>query len=132
VSKRKDLASVIDDRYQAGKTDGLAKSIAAYLLETNQTVELDSLIRDVKVLREQSGHIEAEVFTAHDLNENALEDVKSLIKTTHPEVRTVAVVQTLDPTVIGGLKIRLAQEQLDMSIRSKLDTFKRLTTKENK
>jgi F-type H+-transporting ATPase subunit delta len=132
VSKRKDLAAVIADRYQAGKTDGLAKSIAAYLLETNQTVELDSLIRDVKVLREQSGHIEAEVFTAHDLNENALEDVKSLIKTTHPEVRTVAVVQTLDPTVIGGLKIRLAQEQLDMSIRSKLDTFKRLTTKENK
>lgn len=132
MSKRKDLAAVIADRYQAGKTDGLAKSIAAYLLETNQTVELDSLIRDVKVLREQSGHIEAEVFTAHDLNENALEDVKSLIKTTHPEVRTVAVVQTLDPTVIGGLKIRLAQEQLDMSIRSKLDTFKRLTTKENK
>jgi F-type H+-transporting ATPase subunit delta len=132
VSKRKDLASVIDDRYQAGKTDGLAKSIAAYLLETNQTVQLDSLLRDVKVLREQSGHIEAEVFTAHDLNENALEDVKSLIKTTHPEVRTVAIVQTLDPTVIGGLKIRLAQEQLDMSIRSKLDTFKRLTTKENK
>jgi F-type H+-transporting ATPase subunit delta len=132
VSKRKDLAAVIADRYQAGKTDGLAKSIAAYLLETNQTIQLDSLIRDVKVLREQSGHIEAEVFTAHDLNENALEDVKSLIKTTHPEVRTVAVVQTLDPTVIGGLKIRLAQEQLDMSIRSKLDTFKRLTTKENK
>jgi F-type H+-transporting ATPase subunit delta len=132
VSKRKDLAAVIADRYQAGKTDGLAKSIAAYLLETNQTIQLDSLIRDVKVLREQSGHIEAEVLSAHDLNENALEDVKSLIKTTHPEVRTVAVVQTLDPTVIGGLKIRLAQEQLDMSIRSKLDTFKRLTTKENK
>ena len=123
ASKRGDLAA-----YIAGNSTkkGLALEVAAYLLETKRVVQLESLLRDVMTIREQQGHVEATVTTAHNLSTAITEEIEQLIKAHKPDVKTVDVQPTPDVSAIGGLKIRLAHEQLDMTIRAKLNTFKRL------
>lgn len=126
-SIRQDLAQVIAT-HDGADSKKLAREIAAYLLEKRQTTGLESLLRDVMAYRERSGLIEATVDTAHDLSPQLLEEVRQLVKAQKPHAKQVRVFPRHDSSVVGGLKVRLANEQLDLTIRSKLDTFKRVTT----
>lgn len=128
ASKRQDLAKVIAN-HKGANSKALAKEIAAYLLDTKQTGSLESLLRDVMAFREADGHVEATAATAHDISDDLLKEVQQLIKHHLPEAKKVTVRPEHDEAVIGGVKIRLANEQLDLSVRSRLDTFKRLTAK---
>lgn len=126
-STRQDLAQVIAT-HKGDNTKQLAREIAAYLLEKRQTASLESLLRDIMAYRESEGNVEASVTTAHDLSPQLLEEIEQLIKAGKPGAKKVNAYSAHDPSVVGGLKVRLANEQLDMTVRAKLDTFKRLTT----
>lgn len=125
-SKRHDLAKLIAAS-PSSKSKRLAQEIAAYLLETNQVSQLESLMRDVMTYRENAGQIEADVYSAHPISPEVLAEVRALIKHIKPQAKTVSTQTIPDESVIGGLKVRLAHEQLDMTVRAQLDTFKRLT-----
>ena len=106
----------------------LAREIAAYLLSENREHELEPLIRDILAYREAHGIVEATIATAHDVGAHVRQEVQQLLKQQYPTAKSIMVNESHDPSVIGGLKVQLSHEQLDMSVRSKLDTFKRLTT----
>ena len=126
-SNRQNLAQVIANR--GGKDQhNLAHEIAAYLLETNQVYQLESLLRDVQADRELEGLVEAEVTLAHDVSPQVLKEVQTIIKHAKPNAKSIVTNPVIDSSVIGGLKVRMANEQLDMTVRAKLDKFKRLTT----
>lgn len=126
-SKRKDLAEVLAT-HKGIDTKRLAQEIAAYLLQTRQTASLESLLRDVMAYREAHGQVEAAVATAHDLSPELLNEIEQLIKAKKPNSKKVSVFPVHDQSVVGGFNVRLANEQLDLTVRAKLDTFKRLTT----
>jgi F-type H+-transporting ATPase subunit delta len=125
---RVDLAALIGEKtLHVSDTSRLALEVAAYLLEENRSSELESLMRDVLAYREAHGVVEAEAASAHELSEDVLREVKSIIKEHYPAAKKVLVHTHEDPDIVGGLKITLANDQLDMSVRRQLDTFKRLT-----
>jgi len=128
-STRQDLAQIIAT-YDGIDSKKLAREIGAFLLEKRQTASLESLLRDVMAYRERNGQIEATVSTAHDLSSELLTEIKQLIQTQKPNSKKISVFPAHDASVIGGLKVRLANEQLDMTIRSKLDSFKKTLTTE--
>jgi len=105
----------------------LAREIAAYLLTENRVQDLDSLMRDVMAYRQEHGVVEATVMSAHDLTADVKSEVAGLVQDHYPAAKMVIIRETHDPEVIGGLKVKLANEQLDLSVRARLDTFKRLT-----
>ena len=113
-------------------TKKLAREIAAYLLSENREHELESLMRDVLAYRQARGIVEAEVISAHDFTSDVEHQISQLLKQHYPSAKHVIIRDTHDPSVIGGLKVQLANEQLDMSVRAKLDTFKRLTAEGTK
>jgi F0F1-type ATP synthase delta subunit len=125
---RAELAALIGEK-TLGASDirTLAREVAAYLLEEKRSQELESLMRDVLAYREAHGVIEAEVASAHELSQDVLREVKSVIKEHYPEAKKVLVHDHIDTNVVGGLRVTLANDQLDMSVRKQLDTFKRLT-----
>lgn len=126
---RTELATIIGEKtLHITDSSLLAKQIAAYLLEQKRSTELESLMRDVLAYRQARGLVEAEVASAHDLSQEALRDVKSLLKQHYPKAKHIFAHESHDESVIGGLRITLSSEQLDMSVRAKLDTFKTLTT----
>ncbi len=106
----------------------LAREIAAYLLAERRTAELESILRDIMQYRMEHGVLEAEVVTAHEITGQVTGEVKQLLQAAYPNAKTVHVANRLDASVIGGLRIDMANEQLDMTARAKLATFKRLTS----
>ncbi|HUP26328.1 MAG TPA: F0F1 ATP synthase subunit delta [Candidatus Limnocylindrales bacterium] len=105
----------------------LAREIAAYLLTERRTAELESILRDVMQYRAGKGAIEAELVTAHDVSQHVVDDVKQLLGRAYPKAKTVHVSPRTDASVIGGLRVDMANEQLDMTIGAKLATLKRFT-----
>ena len=126
---RAELAAVIGE-HTLHETDikRLAVAVAAYLMDQKSIGELEPLMRDVMAYRQAHGVYEADVTSAHELSQDALHEVERIIKERYPDAKHIFTHDDLDASIIGGLKITLPHEQLDMSVRAKLDTFKRLTT----
>jgi F0F1-type ATP synthase delta subunit len=126
---RHHLAEVIAERtVHVSDTKELAREIAAYLLIERRKADLESLLRDIMQYRANRGIVEARVVSAHDLTSQVKDDVEAILKDEYPDAKTLLLRSKLDESVIGGIRLELANEQLDMTVRSKLDTFKRLTS----
>lgn len=126
---RSELAEIIGKKLNSSSSSRtLAKEVAAYLMEENRVHDLESLMRDVMAYRQDQGVVEAEVASAHPIDDSIMREVKQLIAAKYPHAKKIIVHQHIDATIVGGLTISLANEKLDMSIKSKLDTFRRLTT----
>lgn len=108
----------------------LAREIAAYLLLERRTSELESILRDIMQYRSDHGVLEAEIVTAHNPGAHVAVEVKRLLKSAYPSAKTIHLANRQDPALIGGLRVDMANQQLDLSIQAKLATFKRLTSEE--
>lgn len=124
--KRQTLAEVIDRLAKKVPAKKLANEVAAYLLSEGRTKELDALMRDITQLRARSGIIETEVEIAHELNSGLSGSVKSVIKKLHPNAKQIIINKSINPELIGGVKISLPEEQLDTSIRGKLNKMRQI------
>lgn len=125
---RTDLAEVIGERtLHLSDANKLKKAIAGYLLEQNRVADIDSLMRDVMKYRAQHGHVEAMVVSAFPLTPAVLASVQSEVKSQYPGAKSYVLNEKVDEDVVGGIRIEVAGEELDMTVRAKLNTLKRLT-----
>jgi F0F1-type ATP synthase delta subunit len=128
---RTDLARIIGKRtLDVQDPQQLAREIAAYLLAEKRTADLESLLRDIMQYRTDHGVVEAVAIGAHPLGETVLQDVTDLMHREYPEATAVIVRERSQPELVGGVRVKMANQQLDMSVQSKLNTFKRLTASE--
>ncbi|MCA9325626.1 F0F1 ATP synthase subunit delta [Candidatus Saccharibacteria bacterium] len=126
------LAQILSERLNEGKgSSRFATEIAAYLLAEGRTKELDSLLRDMQQDLADNGRLEVTAVTAFPMSAKALSDAKSTLKKAFPGAKQVIISERIDPDVIGGVKLELANQQLDVSVRSRLNKFIQLTTAEN-
>lgn len=129
---RTELARVIGDKTLDNfDQEAVAQALAGYLLsEHKASVDLDSLMRDVMQYRLERGYIEATAVSAHDLSDEVLEDIKSLVKDHFPDSKSIVINTKTDDNLVGGVRLDFPMESLDLSVRSKLTTFKELIAKE--
>jgi F0F1-type ATP synthase delta subunit len=131
VSKvsRTQLAKLLAERFATTQDRAkLEQEVAAYLLSEKRASELDSLMRDIAQLRADQGYVEADVVRAFPLSPAAEADVKAVLKGAYPSAKSIRLNERRDERVIGGVKLELANQQMDMSIRAKLNRFKQLVT----
>ena len=123
------LATLIAERSlkSGASTKKLAEEIAAYLLAEGRTGELDSILRDVMQYRADSGVVEVKAISAHELDVKVRSDIESVARELYPAAQQVIISEEHDANVVGGVKIELANQQLDLSVRAKLNRFKQLT-----
>lgn len=125
---RRHLAEIIGERtLHAKDAKELAREIAAYLMQERRVSELESLLRDILEYRALAGIVEAKVISAHDLTVEVVRDAKQILKQEYPHAKKLHINELHDSTVVGGLRLELANEQLDLTVRRKIDIFKRLT-----
>lgn len=106
----------------AGKT---AQSVAAYLMDEGRTGELQSLMRDIKQLRaDQDGIVEVNAVSAHEVGESVRADIEAEIRRLYPNLKLVIINSVVDDNVVGGIRLELANQQLDLSVRAKLNKLK--------
>ena len=111
--------------------DGISKEyaqqIAALLLYEGRVGQLESLLRDVQADWALQGYIEVLARSAHPLTDTVKQDIEQRIRPLFPDAKKVVVTEIIDPSIVGGVQIRLADRQLDLSVEAKLNTFKQLT-----
>ena len=121
------IAGAIADRtLKSGASKGLSRSLAAYLMSEHRVQELDSILRDVMDDWAKVGYLEVLAFSAYPLTPGLKKDIVARIKAISPQAKQIVVTEQLDPTVVGGVRLRLANRQLDLSVEHKLHQFKQL------
>ena|SRR5665213_653718 len=126
---RTKLAQAIADRtLKTGASKGLSREVAAYLLSERRVNELDSVLRDVQADWAAAGFVEVIASSAHPLTAAAKADITRQVKRLYPAAKRIIVTEVHDPAIIGGVRLNVANRQLDLSVEAKLNMFKQLTT----
>jgi F0F1-type ATP synthase delta subunit len=101
----------------------VVKQLAAYLVETRRTKELDMIVRDINFFLSEVGITSATITSAYDLSTETKKAIEKFIvaKTKSSEV---AIEAQVDPTVLGGVKISLPGYELDQTIAHQLTVLK--------
>jgi F0F1-type ATP synthase delta subunit len=108
-------------------TGEFSARVAAYLLSEGRTAELEPLLRDIMQYRANHGIVEVVAVTAFELNDSVRSDIEKQVKSVFPDAKTIIISQEIQPDVVGGLRLELPNQQLDVSVRAKLSRFKQLT-----
>lgn len=115
------LASLIDQR---SSEKNIASVVASYLIDTKKTQQLDSLMRDVMNAREMHGTYEINVIGAHPLSLSQVDKVKSYVLEHFAGCKEIIVHQTVDPALLGGIRIESVNFLVNRSLRGELNYIK--------
>lgn len=103
-------------------TDPLTTKFLGVLAENRRLGSLSAIIRDFNQLAaRQRGEASAEVVSAHPLDDGQVASLKTRLKSMVGS--EVAVDLKVDPSLLGGLIVRLGSRQIDGSIRTKLNAL---------
>ncbi len=127
-TSRTRIAQTVADRTLKSGADGsYVRELAAFLLSERRVGELNSLLRDVQADWAEQGYVEVLAASAHPLTDAVRSDIKTQVATLYPNAKQIIVTEVPDPTVVGGVRLSLANQQLDLSVEAKLNKFKQLT-----
>ncbi len=128
---RKQLAQIIGEKtMHIVDRRQLVTAVAAFLSDGHESIDIDSLVRDVMQYRLEHGLVEATAVSAHELTPAVIKDVEDVLKERFPDAQQIIINQRVEPEVVGGVRIELPRETLDLSVRTKLNTLKRLVAEE--
>ena len=102
--------------------DPITARFIGVLAQNGRLGELRNVIRMVRSLAlGHRGETIAEVTSAHPLNDQQVAELKAKLRTRVG--REVTLKASVDPSLLGGLVVRLGSQMIDASIRTKLNTL---------
>ena len=126
------VTSPLIGRADAGKTiralvpslglDPITGRFLGVLADNGRLTELKSVIRIVRELAsDHRGETKAEVTSAYPLGDDQLAALKTRLKARVG--RDVSIDAKVDPSLLGGIVVRLGSQMIDASIATKLNTL---------
>lgn len=79
-----------------------------------------------RLLARHRGEINADVKTAHPLNDTQLADLKASLKAVYGKEPLLNV--TVDPSLLAGLVVKVGSRMIDSSLKTKLNALKTVLT----
>lgn len=101
----------------------LFAQLAAYLVETRRTKELDLIVRDIEFNLSQKGFVQTTITSAFDLTAETKKALESFVKS-ETKASTVALTSVIEPAVLGGVKISIPGRELDQTVAHQLTVLK--------
>lgn len=121
-SAEEQLAAISALSAKAG-ISGLVGNFLKVVAGNRRLFVLPQMIRAYRALVAQHrGEITAEVTSAHALTAAQETELKSALKGVTGKDVSIAV--TVDPSILGGLIVKVGSRQIDSSLRTKLSTLK--------
>ena len=100
--------------------DPITTNFLGVLAKNGRKNQLRSVIRAYRRLAaEHRGETTADVITARPLNDDQLAQLKQQLRTRAG--REVTIDAAVDPAILGGMVVKLGSQQIDASIRTKLN-----------
>ena len=119
VSRRRLAKYAADQLLSGGNEDQLMRQIAAHLLTTGTVRSAHLVVAAIEDELQQRGVVVATVTMAHPLTEQLRQQIEQLLGGDQVHLRS-----TIDPAVIGGVKLKLPDSQFDDTIQHKLMALK--------
>lgn len=114
--RAKGMAAILDKMDVAPLTKRFVLLLAA---KRRLFVLLDAVRDFDTLLARQRGEIDAEVASARPLNDGQTADLKRVLKSKFG--REPQLVARVDPTLLGGLVVKVGSRMIDSSLRAKLN-----------
>ena len=119
---RADSAKAVEALVPTLGLDPITARFLGVLARNGRLGELKSVIRAVRQLAAaHRGETTAEVSSAHPLGDQQIAALKCKLKARLG--RDVAIEARVDPTLLGGIVVRLGSQMIDASIKTKLNTL---------
>ncbi len=100
--------------------DPITTNFIGVLARNGRKNQLNAVVRAFRRLAaENRGEVIAEVVTARPLNDDQLSQLRGQLRARAG--RDVNVEATVDPTILGGIVVKLESQRIDASIRTKLN-----------
>ena len=124
------VTSPLVSREEAGKAfaalapqfgvDAITANLLGVLARNGRKGQLRSVIRAFRRLAaEHRGEVTADVITARPLNDDQVGALKQQLRARAG--RDVTIDASVDPEILGGIVVKLGSQQIDASIRTKLN-----------
>jgi len=106
----------------AMKLDPITANFLGVLAKNRRLGQLGNVIRAFNTLSARHrGEINAEVTSAHKLDEGQVEALRQNLRTRYGA--DIAVDLKVDPAILGGLVVKIGSRMIDGSIRTKLNSL---------
>ena len=108
---------------KAVKPSQLTGNFLRVIARNRRLFVLPGIIRGfIQMAARERGEIEAEVTSAHKLNDEQRKELAAAIGSYAG--KTVTMNESVDPAILGGLVVRIGSRQIDTSLRTKLNSLK--------
>ena len=119
---RGDAAKAVAATAAALGTDPTTAKFLGVLADNRRLAQLPAIIRAFRALAaDHRGETTAEVTSAHPLSDDQVEALKASLR--QRVGRDVAVDLTVDPSLLGGLVVRIGSQMIDSSIKTRLNSL---------
>lgn len=116
---RRKLSSYVADQIMAGHAKPALEQLAAELVESRRTKELDLIIRDIEQALATRGMAVADVSSAHKLSTASRQQISEFVSQ-QIKVKSVELRETVDPELLGGFRVSVAGQELDSTLAHKI------------
>lgn len=121
---RRSIAEYIANGLIDGKNKKtLFQELAGFLLESKRTKELDMIVSDIEAQLADRGIVLAAVISASELSAETKNALEKFVKE-KTDAKQVSLETTIDPTVLGGVKISVPGYELDQTVAHQLTVLK--------
>ena len=122
VLSRADAAKGVEAAAGSLGLDDITTKFLGVLATNRRLNQLAGVIRNFRALAARHrGETTAEVTSAHPLDDDQVAQLKSQLK--QRLGRDVSVELNVDPTILGGLVVRIGSQMIDSSIRTRLNSL---------
>lgn len=98
-------------------------NIAAYLVTERRVDEADLIVRDTESALAARGVVVADLTSANGLSAESRTAIEKFL-TVSMNAKKVAFREATDPSVIAGVRVETAGQQLDATLRTRLNQLK--------
>jgi len=122
--KRKDKVEVFKAIGSKGNMNPATGNLLMLLAENGRLSKINIIINLYKLLMAANrGEVICEVITANPLDAETKTKLESTLKRLVKKGQTILLTTKVDPTIIGGMIVSVADKYIDMSVASKIKMY---------
>lgn len=107
----------------ADKVSKYAKNFLLVLIDSDRTTELSSIVQAYKaMLNDKLNIAEGEVRTAVPLTEEQISELETKLSAKYN--KSIKLKNKIDKDILGGVLVRIGNEEIDGTVKSRLDGLK--------
>ena len=124
TNKIEDQLKVIETISNQFKFSELLKKFLSFVVSKRRFFYIDKILKDfVSICSNSRGEIQAELFAAKSLNENEINKIKNELASNFGS--NIKLNYKNEPSLIGGLIIKVGSTMIDTSIKNKLQQIEK-------